>query len=244
MRGIGAGLPQGGQPSMQQQQPGGHPEPDSDEAGRGAPSDGDGDERGEQQASPEEQAAYDKFVNNALEVIYPANAQGQMSPAIVSHLQGKFEPQLQQLFAQADPPLDTSKTVDNIGATACLVAMALDASAQQAGHQVPDEIMYHGGAEIVQVLANDGEHFAGFQIDDQGVEQSFYRAVDLFRQLSPRVDQNQLADEFAKLNQADKEGRLGKVLPGLPGGAPMQGGQAQGSMQPQGGPPQAGQVQQ
>lgn len=221
---IGAGLKR----EMQQRAggtggPKDPPEPANDNVTAQRDPDSDGDQRadtdhdgdGQQpNVSPEEQAAYDQFVNNALEIIYPADQRGQMSKSVVAHLQGKFEPQLQQMLAQVQPQVDPGNPVDTIGATAALIGLFLDASAHQAGKDIPDEVIFHAGREVVEVLGNDGEKFAGFNLDDKQIEQAFYRAADIFRQVSPRADQQQLAGEFEQIVQADKDGQLQQVMPG------------------------------
>ncbi|WP_226018403.1 hypothetical protein [Novosphingobium sp. FKTRR1] len=228
MIGIGAGIKQ--RMAQGEQQMGGAggpqdpPEPANDNVTAQGDPDSDGDQRADNdsdgdgsqsQASPEEQAVYDKFVNNALEIIYPADQRGQMSKSVAAHLQGQYEPQMQDMLKAIDPPIDPHDPVDNIGATAALIGLFLDASANQAGKDIPDDVIFHAGREVVEVLGNDGEKFAGLHVDDKQLEQAFYRAGDIFRQISPRVDQQQLANEFGQIVQADKSGQLNNAMPGI-----------------------------
>lgn len=213
MAGIGAGLMQqrGGAtqqlgPDQSRQQPMG---------GGGDEEMAEGEDPNSQTVTPEEQAEYDQFVNNALELIYPQGERGQMGKAVRAHLQGQYEPDIQQMFAQVDPPLNPQSPVDNIAATGALLVVFLEGSAEQAGSKVDDAVVYHAGSEVIQVLANDGEEAGLFEVDEKDIEHAFYRAVDLYRYISPRADQEALAGEFEQIVQADKAGQLDKVLPGI-----------------------------
>lgn len=202
-QGIGAGIaPQVGQePAMQPGAAGAPPQPSGDQSN----------------VTPEEQAQYDQFVRNAVEIIYPEDAQGQMSPALAGQLQGQFDEQSMQMLQGVEPPLDPANPLDNIAGAAVLICLYLDASASQAGFDIDDDIMFNGGAEVVEILASDGEAMGFFDVDDQQTEQAFYRACDIFRTVSPRVDQNMLADQFQEIVSADQQGKLAQLLPNLPG---------------------------
>ena len=206
MAGIGAGITQKLGPDRSQQQPmqsGGNEET------------AEGEDPNSQSVTPEEQAEYDEFVNNVLEVIYPQGERGQMSKVVQAHLQGQFEPELQQMFGQVEPPINPQSPIDNIAATGALIVVHMEDSAEQAGKQLDDSVVYHGGSEIIQVLANDGEEAGFFNVEDKDIENAFYRAIDLYRYISPRDDQQSLTDEFSQIAQADKAGQLDKVLPGI-----------------------------
>lgn len=165
--------------------------------------------------SLQEQADYEQFVENALEIIYPEGERGQMSSAVQAHLQGQYEPELAQVLSQVEPPVDPQSPVDNIAATAAIIVTFMESSAMEAGKDLDDAVVYHGGTEVVQVLANDGEEAGLFQVEESDLETIFYRAVDLYRWLSPRADQDALAAEFEQIRQADQAGDLDKALPGI-----------------------------
>lgn len=210
--GIGAGITQQVRPAQQQPMAGG---------GGGQEEVAEGEDPNSQAVTPEEQAEYDQFVNNGLELIYPQGERGQMSKAVQAHLQGQYEPEIQQIFQQIEPPLNPASPIDNIAATSALIVVYLEDTAEQAGKQLDDGVVYHGGSEIVQVLANDGESAGFFSVEEKDIENAFYRAVDVYRNISPRVDQDALAGEFGQIVEADKAGQLDKALPGI-GGAMTQ----------------------
>lgn len=169
-----------------------------------------------EQASPEEQAQYDQVVNNALEIIYPKGEQQGMSPAVKAHLSGQFEPQAAEMLKPLQPPLNPSSPIEALAATSALVVMMLDGSAAQAGKEIDAGVLFHAGLEITQILADDAKEFGILDLGDQDQEKAFYRAVDIYRQISPRAQQAQpeLASEFDQLKQANDQGKLGQVLPG------------------------------
>jgi len=203
-QGIGAGVVAGGQPQPQQAQPPRSAPGDEQEGGK--PTD----------ASPEEQAQYNEFVDKALDVIYPATTKGEMSPALAAQLQGQFSEDTMNLLGAIEPPLDPANAQDCIAATAVMLCLFLDASAQQAGIEISDDVMFNAGAEIVEILASDGEAAGFFEVSDEETENAFYRACDIFRTTSPRVDQQVLAQQFNEIVDADHQGQLKKLLPTLP----------------------------
>lgn len=90
---------------------------------------------------------------------------------------------------------------------------------QQGGY--PDDVVLHGGVAIIEELIEVAEAAKIHDFSEQDIEGITYRAMDLFRTASPRVDQDALKAEFGQVVEADRAGTLGKILPGLPGGASM-----------------------
>lgn len=163
--------------------------------------------------TPEEQAMYDKVVGNAHEIIYgPDN---NVEPTILAHLKGEFGGEAAQIFEAVDPPLQNSP-VDNVAASAVMLALFLDGNAEQAEIHIPDEVLFAAGQEIVEEMVTVAEAAAIHEFSEEEVEGAWYRALDLFRQASPRVDADALGEEFAQIANADKQGQIGQLLPGLP----------------------------
>lgn len=222
MAGLGTQQPQQG--GMQQQaQPAQAPmeqEP-MDEAG------------GAGEASEQEQAAYQKFADALGDIIYPRDTPGEAFPQIVANLKGEFDPQTLSLFEGVDPPL-TDSPQDAVAATAVLIILVVDKqmglleqslSEQQADDFSPEEVLREGGKLAVELLIEVSEANNLHDFQEQDVEGVFYRALDLFRvaqeKVNPRVVEA-LKRGFEEIRAANEQGNLGKVLPGLPGGAPMQ----------------------
>jgi hypothetical protein len=198
-----------------------------------APDDGAG-----QQATPEEQAMYEKLVHAAQDVLIPDQGQ-QVSSEILANLKGDFDPQAVQLFAKAQPPL-TKAPQDCLAATTVLVVLMVDANT---GQSAPDDVVEHAGKAIMEMLADISTNAKIHDFDDQELEGAAYRAMDLFRIASPRVNPDELKAQFQQLIDANNAGKLHDVLPGLPGGPALDKGaaaqpQPQPAPQPQ---PQGGQ---
>lgn len=168
---------------------------------------------GQEAATPEEQAMLEQFANVGGDVIY-ANP-GEVDPEIQKNLQGQFDEQVLGMFAQAEPPL-TDSPQDALSATSALVTIIAESMME-----VPDEIAMEGGKSFFEVLLETQEAMGLFEYDEKSMDGAFYRAVDLYRIASPRVDPEALKQQFATLVEADKQGKLNEVMPGLPGGAPM-----------------------
>ena len=164
--------------------------------------------------TPEEQAAYDEFVNNGMEIMYPQGEQAQVSPVVAAHLQGQFEPEIQQLFAELEPPL-TPSPVDNVAATATVIVLTLEASASEANHEISDDVIMHGGTELIEQLIEVAEAMGISEFDEQSMEGVLYRAMDMYRIASPRADTDALSQEFGQITEADKAGTLDQLLPGI-----------------------------
>jgi hypothetical protein len=165
--------------------------------------------------SPEEQADYEMVVKNATALIYGNGSPEEPVPAVLNVLAGKMPEVGTELFAEAEPPLANSP-VDNLAAAAAMAALMLDASAQEKGKEVSNDVLFHAfGGEIVPMLAEDAEEAGLHAYTDEEIEGAFYRALDLFRVSSPRVDPDALGEEFAVIANADANGQLEQVLPGI-----------------------------
>lgn len=152
----------------------------------------------ESNVTPEEQAVYDQVVNNALEIIYPKEE---------DELGAKVR---ESLTASDDP-------VMNLALTAVAVVSGLVASAKQANQPIPGEILFHAGAQIVELLAEAAEAFKLAEYSEDDIERAFYMAADLYREQAKaagNLDEEALKADFEELKAADEQGRLDELLPG------------------------------
>jgi hypothetical protein len=176
---------------------------------------GDFDEDAMEQASPEEQAQYEQFVNSGLAMIYPEQSPGEVNPAILSSLRGQFEPDALAMFEDAQPAL-TDSPQDSVAATAVLLTVM-----NEGRGEFTDDVVMHGGAALIEELVEVAEAAKIHEFSDKEMEGITYRAMDLYRISSPRADPAALTEEFKQLMAANEQGTLNKVLPGLPGGPAM-----------------------
>lgn len=190
---------------------------------------------GSAQASAKEQASYEEFAATLTDVLYPANTPGEVFPQILANLKGDFDPQVLALFEGVEPAL-TDSPQDTVAATSVLITLVVDkkmglleqalAAEKQGGADdfAPEAVLMEGGKLAVEELIEIAEAAKMHDFAEDEVDGTFYRALDLFRvaqdKIEPRVVQS-LQRGFEQIKAADQQGTLGKVLPGLPGGAPM-----------------------
>lgn len=152
--------------------------------------------QGIEEASPQEQAQYDEFVNNAFNLIFDEKTM----PGIIERLSATEEP------------------IDDLANTAALVTFRLQDSAQKAGAQIPDEVVFHAGVEILEELANLSEKAGIHEFSQEELEAATLRALDVFREMGTQagsIDPEALKQQFGALIEADNAGQLNRALPGL-----------------------------
>jgi hypothetical protein len=165
--------------------------------------------------TPEEQAQYELVVKNARQIIYGQRTQDNPVPVILAMLAGDAPPEIASVFEGAEPPL-SDNPVDNLASAACFTALMVDASAQEAGMQLPDDVLFHAFfEEIVPQLVQDAEEAGLHEFAQEEIDGAFYRGLDLFRTTSPRVDEDNLRAEFDQIVAADKQGGIDQILPGM-----------------------------
>jgi hypothetical protein len=201
----------GGLMPEEQQEP--RPDPDAaNEGGEATVSDQDG-----QQATPEEQAAYEQVVNNATRVIGGENG---------------TEPnkQILEMLGGTDNP------VQNLASTAVAVVVSVEVSAQQSGFDIPDDALMAAGEDIVGMLADMAEAAGVHDYAQEEVDGAYYMALDMYREMNPtgRIDPDQLKQEFGTIVEADRAGQLANLIPGI--ASVLGKGQSEQGQQP---PPQA-----
>ncbi len=167
---------------------------------------------GEEQTnvSPEEQAQYDQFVDQALSAIYDEKS----LPGVIESLKGNGNP------------------VDGLANTAVSIVTRVQDSAEKAGQALSVDVLFMGGAEILEDLAGLSEKVGIHTFTPEEVEGALFQAMDLYREQKGRDGGGgQLAaqskQDFSELVALDKAGELDKVQPGLTkqfGGGGAQGG--------------------
>jgi len=151
--------------------------------------------------SPEEQAQYEEFVANAMEIIYPRGEEGAVSPQVI-----------EQLSAGDD-------RIEALAQTAVQLTIAVEDSAEKAGPQLDDSVVMHGGIAILEELAEIAEAAKVHDYSEDEMQGATYRAMDLYRELgeqSGKVDPDALKAQFGEIMDADKRGDVQSVLPQIP----------------------------
>ena len=176
-------------------------QPEVAPAGAAAPAGGipaPGQDNGEEQpnVSPEEQKIYDAFVDNALAVIYDEKS----LPQIIESLKGDGNP------------------VDGLANTAVTVVVRVQDSAEQAGQELPPDVVFHAGSEILQDLAQLAEKAGIHQFSPEEIEGAAFQAMDLYREAKGRdggAARPQIVEDFNQIVALDQAGKLDELAPGL-----------------------------
>jgi len=153
-------------------------------------------------ASPEEQQQYDAFVGNAYKLMFGDD--NRMRSIIAS------------LKASDDPKM-------NLANATAQVVMALQQSAAKAGQQIGPDVLMHGGAEIMETLAEAAQRAKIHDYTADEMEGAWYQAVDMYREMASKaglVDPEKAKAEFANLQQQDQSGALAEQLRGFADAAP------------------------
>lgn len=212
----GQGAPMADSPAEEQAEGAAGHNP-TEEAAEASGEQGEGPEQGEQpNVSPEEQAQYDRFIDMAFRLIYDERS----FPAI-----------LKRLTATPDP-------VEGLAAVVVMVVTRLRDSAKQQGVEVSPDVLFHGGSELLEDIADTAAKAGIHQYTEQEMEKALYRALDLYRAMDQRSgsDPRPYQQDWDALVQADRQGRLGDLVPQLAGAGGLGGAPQQDQQQDQASP--------
>ncbi len=166
------------------------------------------DPDGPEDASPEEQEVYQNFVEAGMEVIM--TPEGEPEQAIMETLKGNYPGPLAQLFADADPPLRPldAAPIDPLAVAAVSVILEIENILGDSDVDLANEIVFHAGKELIEVLGETSENAKIHNYDENDLEVAFYRAIDLYRISSKRIDNAGLSQEFEQFVAANQEGEF------------------------------------
>lgn len=163
----------------------------------------------ESNVSPEEQKTYELVMEKAGDLIY-GTGEGEVPPEIIAALEPAREP--------PQDPAGGNPAVLALANTATQVVQKLDTSSREAGMTIPDEVLYHAGSEIVEMLAEVAENAGIHDYTPEEISGAFIQAVDNYRPIAEemgRTDADTLKSQFEEVKAADEQGKLGELLPGL-----------------------------
>lgn len=145
--------------------------------------------------SPEEQAAYDEFVKNGMRLVYQ---NGEVTPAILNQLKGDWG-DVQQMLGELPPDegaLDPKNPVDNLAVATVGIVLALEASAAQAKKELDPGVVFHGGVEILEQLADVAEAGNIHDFSEEEMDGAANRAALLYGVSSKSVNREEALSEF------------------------------------------------
>lgn len=157
---------------------------------------GEGAGEGESNVSPEEQAQYDQFVKNGMELIYDE----------------KTMPQLMQSLEGAGTP------TEGLANALVTVVMRLEDSAKQQGQEISGEVIMHAATELMEQLVELAEAAGVHEFTPEDIESSYLLAIDTYRtarQGKGDLPVDDLKQDMDMMMQADQQGRLDEVVPGI-----------------------------
>lgn len=165
-------------------------------------------------ASPEEQAQYEQFVNNALELIYDKTG-GELRPEILEALKSTEPAPAAEGEEQGQSPQPPH--IIALANTAVMIVSKLDDSSREAGQPASDEVLMEVGKDVVELLVEGAEAAGLRDYTQDDMDGAFITAADMYRSKAVadgRTDEETLKGQWDDLITADQEGRLGEVIPG------------------------------
>lgn len=152
----------------------------------------------QQQATPEEQEAYDMFVAQAYNLIYDEK----VLPQIVGMLEGEGDP------------------VEGLARAAAMVISRVKGSAEEAGVELSGDVLLHAGTEVLEDLAELSKESGvkDYTQDPDSLEAAYFRALDIFRvelQEAGKLDPEANQRDLEILAALDEQGELENIFSNL-----------------------------
>lgn len=171
-------------------------------------------------ASPEEQAAYDRIVDSAFRILYEG---GQVRPAILELLDDD-PADLKALLGDALPldapdPHEPGRTLWQaqgpvIALAAAAVIVLIDAL-RRLDERPEGYIVLRAGEEIIEDLAEIARLAGRRAYSREELSEALRKGADLFREAGAAaglVDEEAAKGEWDEIVEADREGRAGALL--------------------------------
>lgn len=197
-----------------------------------------GDEEGEvPNVSDEEQEQYEVFLKAGLLLLYAGSGDG-----------GEAKPEVLQMLDE--DPSDLIKALGDVeeltnltpavalAATAAIITLELVENSPPQFADDPEgdsanAVIMHGGKALLEELANLAKEAGIYDYSEEEISKAMLMGADLYREAAVErglIDPESLKQQFGELVTAEKEGRLGEILPplggmeGPPAAAPPPGG--------------------
>lgn len=145
------------------------------------------------EASPEEQALYNRFV--AMAVMGLSDEQNLTNT-------------IKAMQSAGDPTVGVAEV-----ASAMIVRVSSMARSQ--GNELPGDVLMHGGKEIIEYAVELAEAAGLAEFSPEMMEQTFYQTLDLVTQSmkdSGELDEEAIAADLPRMKQAEESGELDSIL--------------------------------
>ena len=149
--------------------------------------------QGETNVTPEEQAVYDKFVDNGRVMIFEDKMAAQI---------------LKQIRDEEMPSKGLASVIVSL-------VMRLKDSAGENGAEIDSSILMHGGLELMENIAELSAVAGVHKFSEKEIESALYQAMDLYGTIEHEagtVNKEALAEDVNMLQQADRSGELDQLL--------------------------------
>lgn len=146
--------------------------------------------------SPEEQAQYDQFVAQGMKLYNDPK----VMPSILGMIEGDGDP------------------VNGLASATATIVVRLVQSMKGLPTKMSGDVIYHGGVELLEQLADVGAVTKLHDFTPEEMQQAELRAVDMVRDMltkSGDIDNEAVMQDFNALVEADKAGNIDEVLPGI-----------------------------
>lgn len=150
----------------------------------------------ESNVTPEEQAQYDEFVANGMNLIYDEKG---------------LQQTLESLEGDGSP-------IEGLASTLIGVVSRLEDSAEEAGTPISGDVVYHGGVELLEQLAEMSSKAKLHDYSEEDMESALFMALDQYRQMRQqqgKLPEDELKADFNSILQAEQAGNLDQALPGI-----------------------------
>lgn len=175
-----------------------------------APADDEVPDEDAANVTPEEQAQYDALVLTCTEMIFE---DGKVAPGVLKLLD--------------DDPADLKAVIGDapegftpviaLAATAALVMLEV-VEGYEEDDRPADEVIFKAGEELISDLAQVATKYGTHDFTEDEVSQAFIKGADLYQTAARErglLDPAAAQEDFEEIKAADREGRLGELLPGL-----------------------------
>lgn len=153
-------------------------------------------EADEPNVSPQEQQEYNQFVANGMKLMY----QPEGLNTVVSSLMGAGTP------------------VEGLAATLVMLVKRLEDSATQNGQTINPDVMYQGSIELLEQLGEMQKEAGVHDPSEEELGDALLLALDQYREMKTAegtLDSDAIGAEFEMLRQAEQDGSLEEILPGI-----------------------------
>lgn len=148
--------------------------------------------------TPEEQAAYERFIDNGFKIIYDQK----VLPGLMDRL------------------VATGNPVEGLASVTVQVAERLENAANRQNRAIDPDILFQGSFDLMADIADFARKKGVHDYSEEEVENAVFAFMDMVAtqaQERGELDEQGIAEDFNLLMQHDRDGRLDELIPGISG---------------------------